>query len=81
MLDFALLQKFDLYLAKFGNRIKHSVVIPEVIGVENSHLKLLSNKFVHIHYGLLVLRLGSWVEFMNSQFEFFQGLSNIKFWN
>jgi hypothetical protein len=51
---------------KFGNGIKHSVVIPEVIDIENFHPKLFSNKFFHIHYGPLALRFRSCIEFMNS---------------
>jgi hypothetical protein len=35
--------------------MKYSVVIPEVRDIENSHVKLLSDKLIHISYGPLVL--------------------------
>jgi hypothetical protein len=41
---------------KLGNGVTYLVVIPVVRDVENSHLKLLSDKLIHIGYGLLVLR-------------------------
>jgi hypothetical protein len=41
---------------EFGNGIKHSVVIPEVRDIKNTHLELFSDKLVHISYGPLALR-------------------------
>jgi hypothetical protein len=64
-----------------GNGVKYSVVIPEVRDIENSHPKLLSDRFVHIRYGPLALGFRAGVEFEYGGFKLVEGFGDVELWD